>query len=216
MSRAAPDLLRDRIEQRPRLAFRSLAVVNIDGYPVPLNQVSLPVAQRRGANQEPAIFSVSPPQTHFILRGFPSGHVREPLFHHTWKVFGMNCARWLFNFLLQREARIVQPTLIDEINRAIRPNGPGHRGNCVDDKPHAIFRSLQSFDVARCSIPFDDVPLPVAQGHFAMEHPAICSIRPPHACFRLERFATGQARAPLAHESFDVFRMNHGRPGPPL
>src|SRR5437879_12250457 len=132
VSRASPDLLRDRIEQRPRLAFRSLAVVNIDGYPVPLNQVSLPVAQRRGANQEPAIFSVSPPQTHFILGGFTSGQVREPLFHDSWKIFGMNWARRVFNFLLQREARVVQPTLIDEINGTIRQKHPDQRANRSD------------------------------------------------------------------------------------
>src|SRR5712664_721503 len=66
VSRAAPDLLWDRIEQRPRPAFRSLAVVNIDGYSIPLNYVSLPVTQRRGANQEPAIFSAAATSTsHF-------------------------------------------------------------------------------------------------------------------------------------------------------
>src|SRR5580704_17042437 len=83
--RAAPDLLRDRIEQRPRLVFGPLAVLNIDGYSVPLNDVSLLVAQRRSANQEPAIFSVSPPQARFILEGFSSSHVHEPLFHDSWK-----------------------------------------------------------------------------------------------------------------------------------
>ena len=167
VSRAAPDLLRDRIEQRPRLAFRSLAVVNIDGYPVPLNQVSLPVAQRRGANQEPAIFSVSPPQTHFILGGFPSGHVHEPLFHDSWKIFWMNWACRVFDFLLQSETRIVQPTLIDEINGAIRLKGPDHRRNCVDNKPNAIFGPFQIFDVDGRSIPIDDVSRLVSQRHCA-------------------------------------------------
>src|SRR6266849_777673 len=91
VSRATPDLLRDGIEQSPRLAFRPLAVLNIDRYAVPFNSVSPLVAQRRRANQEPAIFTVSPLQPHFILGRFPGSHIHEPLFHYTWKVFGMKC-----------------------------------------------------------------------------------------------------------------------------
>src|SRR6266478_4023861 len=82
--RAAPNLLWDRIEQRPRPAFRLLAVVNIDGYSVPLDDISLLVAERHGANQEPAIFPVSPPHPYFILGGLPSGEVREPFFQDSW------------------------------------------------------------------------------------------------------------------------------------
>src|SRR5216684_3349945 len=163
--RAGPDLLRDRVDQLSRQHFRPLVVLNIDGYSVPLDDVSLLVAQRRGANQEPAIFSVSPPQAYFILGGFPSGQVREPLFQDSWKVFGMNWARRVFNFLLQREARIVHPTLIDEINGAARLKGPDHRGNCVDNKPNAIFSPFQIFDVYGRSIPIDNVSLLISQRH---------------------------------------------------
>ena len=101
------------------------------------------VAQRHGADQEPAIFPVNAAQTHFILVRFPSSHAHKPLFHDPWKVFGMNCARRLFKCLLQREARIFHPTLIDEINGAVRQNAPGHRGNCVDHKPKMIVASPQ-------------------------------------------------------------------------
>ena len=58
----------------------------------------------------------------------------------------MNRARRLFKFLLERKARVFQPTLIDEINGAVRPNAPGHRGNCVNDEPHTLF------DGIRCSV----------------------------------------------------------------
>src|SRR5438552_15797024 len=81
---------------------------------VPLDDVSLLIAQRHGADQEPAIFPVSAAQTHFILGRFPSSHVHNPLFHDPWKVLWMNYAICLFKCLLQREARIFQPTLIDE------------------------------------------------------------------------------------------------------
>src|ERR1700730_11223235 len=47
--------------------FRPPAVFNIDGYSVPLNDVALLVAERSNANQEPAVFPVSPPQTHFVF-----------------------------------------------------------------------------------------------------------------------------------------------------
>src|SRR5260370_10138545 len=70
--RAAPNLLWDRIEHRPRPAFRFLAAVNIDGYSVPLADISLLVAEMHVANQEPPIFPVSPPHPESIPRGPPS------------------------------------------------------------------------------------------------------------------------------------------------
>src|SRR5260370_7279253 len=101
------------------------------------------VAQRGSANQEPAIFTVSSPQAHFILGWFPGGHVRAPLFKGSWNVIRMHWARRFFNFLLQRKARIVQPTLIEEINSAVWPDAPGHSGNGVGDQAQAIFALAQ-------------------------------------------------------------------------
>src|SRR5260221_338226 len=123
--------------------FSPLQVFNVSRYTVPLNEVSLLVSQRRGANQEPAIFPVSPPQAHFFLVRFPDRHLHEPPFYDSWNVFRMNWARRIFDILLQRKAGIVHPTLIEEINDAVRPKAPGHRGDCVDDKPIAIFASAQ-------------------------------------------------------------------------
>src|SRR5260370_18731123 len=40
---------------------------------------------------------------------------------------------------------MVQPVLIDKINRAVRPQSPGHCWDCVDDKPEAIFALSQNF-----------------------------------------------------------------------
>src|SRR5258707_4973721 len=95
--------------------------------------------QRCGANQEPAIFPLSPTQTHFILVGFLTTLVHKPFFYDSWSVFGMNRARWVFNILFQRKSGIVHPTLIEEINGTIRPHAPGHGGNWVDNKPGATF-----------------------------------------------------------------------------
>src|SRR6266481_8237098 len=93
------------------LLFRALAILNVDRDSVPLNEVSLLVAQRRCANQEPTIFPVSTPQAHFILVPFPSRHLRAPLFQDSGNVFGMHWARGLFDVFFQRKAGIVHPTL---------------------------------------------------------------------------------------------------------
>ena len=106
-------------------------------------EIFLLVAQWHRANEEPAILSVSLPQAHFILERFPSGHAREPVFHDSWKVFGTDGARGLCNFLRERETRIIQPTLINKINSAIRPNGPGHRGDFVDNEPQYLVAAPQ-------------------------------------------------------------------------
>src|SRR5712691_11326215 len=67
----------------------------------------------------------------------------------------MKWAHRLFNILLQRKAGIVHPTLIEEINGAVGPNAPGHRGNCVDDKTNAIFAPAQGIfgSLALCNLP---------------------------------------------------------------
>src|ERR1700676_1101084 len=76
--RPAPDLLRDCVQQRPRLAFRLLAVLNIDRYSVPVNDVSLRVSQRHGANWEPTILPVSSAETCLLLKGIPVRQSRSP------------------------------------------------------------------------------------------------------------------------------------------
>src|ERR1700686_4628929 len=52
--------------------------------------------------------------------------------------FSMTRAGRVFNIPLQRKAGIVHPTLIEEINDAVRPKAPDHGGNGVDDQPNAI------------------------------------------------------------------------------
>ncbi len=119
----------------PQRLLSLLAVLDIGTRSVPLDNISLLIAQRHGTDQKPAIFPVSAAQTHFILGRFPGCHVRSPHFHDPRNIFGMNWASWFFYKLFQRKSAIVRPTLIEEINHAVRPNTPGHGGNCIDDKP---------------------------------------------------------------------------------
>src|SRR5258708_839404 len=44
-----------------------LSVFNIETGSKPFDDTPLLVAERRGANQEPVIYSVSPPQAHFVF-----------------------------------------------------------------------------------------------------------------------------------------------------
>jgi hypothetical protein len=67
----------------------------------------------------------------------------------------MNRACWIRHILSQRKARVVHPTLIEEINDAVRPNAPRHDGNRVDDQANAIlgpraFRDLLLQLLVRC------------------------------------------------------------------
>src|SRR5438874_13608889 len=96
----------------------ALAVLDIDSRSVPLDDISLLIAQRHGAHQEPAIFPVGAPQTQFILARFPDSHVRAPLFHDSREVFRMNCASCSCDPHRQRKARGFKPTLIDAIKDA--------------------------------------------------------------------------------------------------
>jgi hypothetical protein len=55
----------------------------------------------------------------------------------------MNRALRVFNILLHRKAAIVHPTPVEEISGAVRVDGPGHGGNCVDNKAKVIFALAQ-------------------------------------------------------------------------
>ena len=79
-----------------------------------------------------------------------------------------------------------------------------------------FFGSLAVLNVNTRSIPLDNVAVLVAHGYFVVQHPAIFAVRPPDACFMQEGFTTGQGRAPLLNDSFDIVGMNARRPFPAL
>src|SRR4030081_922423 len=83
IGRAAPDLLRNRVNQRTRLFFRALAIFGIDSGSVPFDDLSLFVAQRSSPQQEPAIFSVSASRARFKLERLPSRKGCAPFVERT-------------------------------------------------------------------------------------------------------------------------------------
>src|SRR5882724_13115041 len=46
--------------------------------------------------------------------------------------------------LLDRKARIVQPTLVKEFSRAVGPSTPRQDGNCINGEPKVILASPQA------------------------------------------------------------------------
>src|SRR6266550_4210500 len=56
--------------------LRLLPVLDVGIRSIPLNNISQFVSQRHGAEQEPAIFPVSPAKARFSLERFPSRHSR--------------------------------------------------------------------------------------------------------------------------------------------
>src|SRR5258708_16537154 len=83
----------------------------------------------------------------------------------------MNWARRLFKILLQRKAGIFHPTLIQEINDAVRPDTPGHHGNCVNDKPEVISSLTETqFTLAQgrgpLENPFSERAIPPGQNRY--------------------------------------------------
>src|ERR1041384_4261061 len=138
----------------PEPLLRLFAILDISRRSVPLDQVSPLIAQRFRANEEPAILSISAPQTHFIFVSFTNRHLRLPLLQDSWNVIRMDWARRIFDILLQRKAGIIQPTLIEKINDAVRPHAPGHCRNGVD------YQTKMFFAAAHClfsSTAFGDV-----------------------------------------------------------
>src|SRR5438552_2435220 len=109
-----------QIEESRLLAqhpFCPLSVFDVDRRSVPFDDVS-PLAQRHGAQHGPAVLPVSPAQPCFLLERLSSRPGCAPLVHRA--VFGMECIHPAPALsLLQRQARILPETLIEEIGGAV-------------------------------------------------------------------------------------------------
>src|SRR5580658_1426873 len=70
--------------------LRLYSVLDVVKRPIPLNDVSLIVAQRHLADQVPAIFSVRPPTAYFYLERFSTRQRHPPLAHYPVGIFGMD------------------------------------------------------------------------------------------------------------------------------
>src|SRR5271170_4698464 len=78
------------------------------------------------------------------------------------------------------------------------------------------FQSLAILNIDTRSIPLNNLAAPVAHCYFVVQHPAIFAVCALNARFMQERFAAGQRRAQLFHDSFDILGMDERRPLPAL
>src|SRR4029077_16116845 len=123
--------------------------------------------------------------------------------------------------LIRREARIIEPARVEEVDRAVRSSRPYHRWDRLDDRvkiaftaPQLLFRLLALLNVETRPIPLDDVAVRIAKWHFPVEHPAVISICAADASFVFENFSSREAGSPLGHNPLNVLRVNESRPVP--
>ena len=124
----------------PQSGFGPLVILDISRCPIPLDDVSVLVAPRQGAQQDPAIFAVGPPQACFLVEGCTSRAGRAPLLLEPLAFVGMNSIQPApTQSRIRGETAIFPKTLIYEIGGAVRQFSPDYRGDCVDDEPKLLF-----------------------------------------------------------------------------
>src|SRR5437764_14282240 len=83
--------------------------------------------------------------------------------------------------LFQAEPGLGAPAGVDIIICAVGGAAPDLIWDRVDEYPRCQFRPLAIIDIYTGCIPLNDVSPLVPQGNFALHHPAILAIGPPHA-----------------------------------
>src|SRR4030042_1137545 len=123
--------------------------------------------------------------------------------------------------VLPGKTHIIQPTLTDKIDGAVRVSGPYKGRNGFDNGAQVpfiiselLFHPLLVLDIHQGPIPPDNVSLIVSQGRAASQEPAIFSIGLPKEEFILSRFTRGQGLSPYLHRPVAVFGMDQGDPVP--
>src|SRR5260370_36377117 len=115
-----------------------VAVLDVGRRTIPFDNVACLVAQRLGAKQEPAIFTIVAPEPSFKL-AWPAGlPYRAPLLQHVLLVVRMKGARPSRFGLVQSDAGIVEGWLIEEVGHPVRPGAPDQGRDRVDDQSQAI------------------------------------------------------------------------------
>ncbi len=81
----------------------------------------------------PAVFPIRPSDARLVLKGFPGCEALPPLRYDSSDVFRMNGRRPLpSRYVLQRKADIFQPTLIEEVEVAVRQRGVDQGRNRIN------------------------------------------------------------------------------------
>lgn len=113
--------------------LRQLAVLDVNGRSIPLDQAPLLVMKRRGAKQEPARLAVVPPQPGFCLPRLTGGERGPPDCQQVLPVLGPDGglpAPALSR--LETEAGVFPPELAHEIEGAVGESGPDEATTGID------------------------------------------------------------------------------------
>src|ERR1700722_10468402 len=102
-------------------AFSLLQCIDVRKNSVRLDEISLVVAQREIAIQEPEIGSICAAAAQLLLDGLPCGQSRPPIGDHSVNIFGVYGTRPApAQSLFPGETEVVQPTLAEKITRSVR------------------------------------------------------------------------------------------------
>ncbi len=125
-----------------QLLLGPLAILDIHRLSIPLDQVALVVELRHAPKQEPAIHPVVPPQACFRLAGPAGRQERAPIIQQCGQVCRADCRLpAAADRLPEREARVLQPALVEEIDAAVGQGGPDQSWNGIDRETILVVQS---------------------------------------------------------------------------
>ena len=173
----------------PDTLLGPLAVVDVGAGGVPAYDPPRVVAQRGDTNEEPSVLTVSIPEARFRLPRSGLGKSALPSRRERIDVVRV-CVPPddSPSHVFERQPVVVEHDLVAVEARPVRCDNRDMMRNQLDDLSQLAFPLadpffclLAIFDVDTRSVPFHDGAARVAERHFAVQDPAILSIRPPHA-----------------------------------
>src|ERR1700677_2658152 len=117
-----------------QLLFRLFPVVDIDVASVPGENASGAVKQRECALQDPAVFSIEPPEARNYIERFPLRYRCHPLAFYLLKIIGV-----IGGFPTPPQpfprchSRVFPPTFVKKIHPTVWSRRPEHSGDGIDD-----------------------------------------------------------------------------------
>src|SRR6266851_4717871 len=130
-------------------AFGALSVFDVGIRSEPFDNLSIVVERRSGTEEKPTIHAIETAQSSFSFTRLARSRDGSPVVHKAFHIIRMKGTRPApIACLFGREARIVEPALIEEVSGAVSTSGPRERRNPVNHNTNAL--GLMSLFGARC------------------------------------------------------------------
>src|ERR1700722_11464063 len=140
-------------------AFRLLQCIDVHKSPIPLNNVSLIIMERKAAIQEPVIGAIRAPAAQFMLDGSSGSHCGPPIGQHPVKIFRMYCpSPPPADPLVSAEPRVIEPTLAYKVDGSIWEIGSHISGDRLNESPKFPLVEPKFLFCASCLSNIDDRP----------------------------------------------------------